>query len=213
MGLPSLAQLALAGVISLIAFLGYGSQYLFRYTQPAALDQRQSLVFNLLLFCTWVCYARACFTDPGHVPRDWDTNASLNRNSDLDAAALHNPVRWCRKCENSKPPRAHHCKVCQRYLYHDITTFHPGVSKVLMESPDVYRRWITIALGPSIASLTAHFPTSSASSFTPSWQCAIWNISSTSALRFSSRIDLFLAYVSSFVASTIIAYSFFSRSK
>ncbi|KAL8668538.1 MAG: hypothetical protein Q9224_007790, partial [Gallowayella concinna] len=70
----SATHLALPAVISLIAFLAYTPQYLFRYIEPGALDQKQSWIFNLLLFCTWVCYARACFTDPGHVPRGWPAN-------------------------------------------------------------------------------------------------------------------------------------------
>ncbi|KAL8681444.1 MAG: hypothetical protein Q9186_002449 [Xanthomendoza sp. 1 TL-2023] len=70
----SITHLAFPAVISLIAFLAYTPQYLFRYIEPGALDQRQSWIFNLLLFCTWVCYARACFTDPGHVPRGWPAN-------------------------------------------------------------------------------------------------------------------------------------------
>ncbi|KAI4102559.1 MAG: hypothetical protein LQ339_004576 [Xanthoria mediterranea] len=116
MGVPSLAQLALAGVISLIAFLGYGPQYLFHHIEPSALNRTQSIVFNILLFCTWVCYARACFTDPGHVPREWGTNGFLDHVSDLDTASLQTRIRRCRKCENDKPPRAHHCKVCQRCI-------------------------------------------------------------------------------------------------
>ncbi len=116
MGIPSLAQLALTGVISLIAFLGYGPQYLFHYTQPGPLHQGQSLIFNALLLCTWCCYARACFTDPGHVPRNWESDGFIDQGAGREGASQHGGTRWCRKCENQKPPRAHHCKVCERYV-------------------------------------------------------------------------------------------------
>lgn len=130
MGFPSLAQLALAGVVSLIAFLGYGPQYLFHHIEPSALDQKQSIVFNFLLFCTWVCYARACFTDPGHVPQDWENHGFLDQDSDLDMANQYNQTRWCRKCENRKPPRAHHCKNCQRYFFETQQPHPPCLSKI-----------------------------------------------------------------------------------
>ncbi|KAL8800968.1 MAG: hypothetical protein Q9182_004803 [Xanthomendoza sp. 2 TL-2023] len=107
----SVTQLAFPAVISLIAFLAYTPQYLFRYIEPGPLDQKQSLIFNLLLSCIWFCYGRACFTDPGHVPRDWPgNNDGLRQSSKSDTGIHGNNLRWCRKCECFKPPRAHHCK-------------------------------------------------------------------------------------------------------
>lgn len=206
MGFPSLAQLALAGVISLIAFLGYGPQYLFHFVQPGALDQKQSSTFNLLLFCTWCCYARACFTDPGHVPRHWENNGFLDQDSDLDAASQHNRIRWCRKCENRKPPRAHHCRVCQRYFFETQQPHPPVYRRFLIEKPDVYQRWTITVPGPSIASPFAHFPTSSVFSSTPSLPCCISNISSGSAFRSSSRIALSPAYVFNLLISIPSAF-------
>lgn len=105
MGLVSINQLAFSGVVSLISFLAYGSQCFFRYTDPGRLEHNQSVVFNLLVAFIWLCYARACFTDPGHVPRKAD-NDSVTRTGNMQ--------RWCKKCEHFKPPRAHHCKVCRR---------------------------------------------------------------------------------------------------
>lgn len=107
---PSSAQLYIAGVSTLIAFLGYSSQYLFRQLQPdAALNS--NVTFNVLLGCVCICYYRACFTDPGRIPKDWVTTPVAD-----DDPFVDRPKRWCKKCEAPKPPRAHHCKVCGRCL-------------------------------------------------------------------------------------------------
>lgn len=104
-----ISQLALLAVIVLISFLAYGSQILFRYLEPHHLEHAQTVRFNVLVACIWICYLRACFTNPGIVPLSWGTNS-------LDMNEIHVPKqRWCRKCETFKPPRAHHCKICMRY--------------------------------------------------------------------------------------------------
>ena len=109
----SAAQSALPGVSLLIALLAYGSQILFQYTEPSSLDQRQSIIFNTLVGCIWISYARACYTDPGRVPSDWSPSGLEDIPSGTDESSRRQ--RWCRRCESLKPPRAHHCKVCQRY--------------------------------------------------------------------------------------------------
>lgn len=103
-----LTRLALPSVVSLIAFLSYGSQILLIYIDPGRLGQRQAFFFNAAVICTWICYLRACFTDPGSVPSEWKPDA--------DQHELAQKPRWCRKCNAFKPPRAHHCKTCKRYI-------------------------------------------------------------------------------------------------
>ncbi len=106
-----LARLALPAVVALIAFLSYGSQILFIYIEPGPLGQRQAFFFNAAVVGTWICYLRACFTDPGRVPSGWKPDAVV-----ADQQELARKPRWCRKCKAFKPPRAHHCKTCQRYI-------------------------------------------------------------------------------------------------
>lgn len=106
-----LNRLALPAVVCLIAFLSYGSQILFIYIEPGPLRQRQAFLFNAGVVSSWICYLRACFTDPGRVPSDWKPDAVV-----ADQQELARKPRWCRKCDAFKPPRAHHCKTCQRYI-------------------------------------------------------------------------------------------------
>ncbi|KAB8606241.1 hypothetical protein FH972_025871 [Carpinus fangiana] len=98
-----LEQLYVPGVLLLISFLSFSSQLLFVYVEPGPLTTRQYIVFNSLIACLLICYARACLTDPGKIPTQW-------------IPAAHDQKRWCRKCEAYKPPRAHHCKECARCI-------------------------------------------------------------------------------------------------
>lgn len=76
-------------------------------------------------------YFSVVLTDPGGVPPNWrplideergDTDPL--RGSDFDGSGLPaivsdsaNPrARYCRKCNQLKPPRCHHCSVCELSL-------------------------------------------------------------------------------------------------
>jgi palmitoyltransferase len=108
-------NLAIPSVCLLISFLAYSSQVLFQYLEPQPLTRIELVKFNSLVFCIWICYFRACRTDPGHVPPAWTPQTSNVEKKQLE----HHDVgtsrsRRCRRCEVMKPPRAHHCKICQR---------------------------------------------------------------------------------------------------
>jgi len=109
MNQESLRRLAVPGVSVLVVFLAYGSQLLFPSINPGPLTSQQKVVFNTLVACIWLSYARAVLTDPGHVPPDWKPESTAD---DEEGPLLRQ--RHCRKCDALKPPRAHHCKVCKR---------------------------------------------------------------------------------------------------
>ncbi|XP_051215976.1 probable protein S-acyltransferase 12 isoform X1 [Lolium perenne] len=89
--------------------------------------------FHLLLAMMLWCYLMVVFTDPGSVPQNWrraaeedgmDVNNStaisnyvatdnVNRPLSLSEEQGHTP-RYCSRCQNGKPPRCHHCSVCDR---------------------------------------------------------------------------------------------------
>lgn len=108
-----LSRWAILCVCCLIVFLSYSSQWLFLYLDPSPLDRQQLLRFNCLVLCIWICYARACWTDPGQVPEEWKPGWSEDTHLGKDNSSYR--YRWCRKCEALKPPRAHHCRVCKKY--------------------------------------------------------------------------------------------------
>lgn len=109
-------DLAIPSVCLLISFLAYSSQLLFLYLDPGPLTWIEVLKFNSLVLCIWVCYARACKTNPGDVPQGWTPQSSSDgKQQEVPSEACVARSRWCRKCEVMKPPRAHHCKVCARF--------------------------------------------------------------------------------------------------
>lgn len=110
-----ISQLAIPAVAILIIFLAYSSQYLFSHIEPSPLTKEQLTTFNILVGCLWVCYFRACTTDPGHIRKSYEPSLADRQDEDYDyVEASKNRHRWCRRCEALKPPRAHHCKTCKR---------------------------------------------------------------------------------------------------
>jgi hypothetical protein len=109
-----LEALAYPGVVSLVSFLAFTSQWLFYNIQPGPLRKGEAYIFNALVFALLVCYTRTCYTDPGRIPSDWHEKIQTKDECARVAAEASSRQRYCRKCEMPKPPRAHHCKVCKR---------------------------------------------------------------------------------------------------
>ena len=114
MDMPSLQRLAPPAVTTLVCFLAYSSQWLFYGVEPGPLRKGDAYLFNGLVVSLLICYWRSCTTDPGRISKDWhERNITADGNNDIAAQRQ----RWCRKCEAFKPPRAHHCKTCKRYVF------------------------------------------------------------------------------------------------
>lgn len=70
---------------------------------PHVFDQSLSKTMFHLIFGHWLLanivfnYVMAAFTDPGHPPREIPETVSI-----------------CKKCISPKPPRAHHCSICNK---------------------------------------------------------------------------------------------------
>lgn len=113
----SLQKLAVPAVSLLVVFLAYTSQVLFHHIEPHPLEFKQSLRFNFLVIALLICYYRACFTSPGRVPPGWVPSSTNNDDGTIEKdQTLQQRRRWCRRCDAVKPPRAHHCKTCKRYI-------------------------------------------------------------------------------------------------
>ncbi|ODV79459.1 Palmitoyltransferase PFA4 [Suhomyces tanzawaensis NRRL Y-17324] len=80
----------------LIAILGYGSHY---FVFSSRLEPSTQAWFQFSLTMVWVSYALAIIIPPGLPPHNFEPKHGEWR-------------RWCKKCQNYKPERAHHCKTC-----------------------------------------------------------------------------------------------------
>ena len=165
--IPSIEGFAIPGVAILIFFLAYTSQYLFYHIEPGPLRQSQAIWFNGFVSCIWVCYNRACTVDPG--PKGWadkiKTDGDERDEDENEGAVLKRGLRWCKKCNAVKPPRAHHCRQCGRY------TLQSCLDRKILKCADVFPKWIITVLGPRTASRIRRFPISFASSSTQSSAC------------------------------------------
>ncbi|KAI3441704.1 S-acyltransferase [Psidium guajava] len=90
------------------------------------------VLFHLLLLLLSWSYFMVVLTDPGSVPENWRTVRD-EENFEADGSCLPHeasgsgstwpssngsegrpPLGFCIHCQNGKPPRCHHCSVCQR---------------------------------------------------------------------------------------------------
>lgn len=73
-------------------------------------------------------YFSVVLTDPGGVPPNWRPAVDEERGeadplngsefSDLQTDPSNQRVRYCRKCNQLKPARCHHCSVCESQYVH-----------------------------------------------------------------------------------------------
>ncbi|KAG9711659.1 zf-DHHC-domain-containing protein, partial [Aureobasidium melanogenum] len=111
----TIQQCAIPAVTFLICLIAYPSQWLLRRLGPQPLTRQQSIILHVYALVILFCYYKACFTDPGRIPKDWipNQNETVKEKKLQDGRQRQ---RWCRKCQAYKPPRAHHCKTCERCI-------------------------------------------------------------------------------------------------
>ncbi|VFQ85961.1 unnamed protein product [Cuscuta campestris] len=82
------------------------------------------VLFHFLLAMLLWSYFSVVLTDPGGVPPNWKPALDEERGENdpltaseftsLPADTAHSTIRFCKKCNQLKPPRCHHCSVCGR---------------------------------------------------------------------------------------------------
>lgn len=64
----------------------------------------------------------------------------MNDEDGYEVKKLTRGPRYCRACENFKPPRAHHCSQCKRYVYVILLRIPNVHAYARLE--DVYCVWV-----------------------------------------------------------------------
>ncbi|RVE60762.1 hypothetical protein OJAV_G00183870 [Oryzias javanicus] len=74
--------------------------------------------FNLILLLLLACHSKAVFSDPGMVPLPETAIDFSDLRSQSSRINERGCEGWtvCSRCETYRPPRAHHCRVCQRCI-------------------------------------------------------------------------------------------------
>ncbi|KAL6495411.1 putative protein S-acyltransferase 14 [Orobanche gracilis] len=125
-GLGSIMILVVLGVVG----VSYYAVVITNYGPGLAaggLDSLLALVVLILFHCLLVMllwsYFSVVFTDPGGVPLNWRPAVDEEK-GDIDPLTAteftpgseNGTIRYCRKCNQLKPPRCHHCSVCGRCI-------------------------------------------------------------------------------------------------
>uniref|UniRef100_A0A1D1XP01 S-acyltransferase n=1 Tax=Anthurium amnicola TaxID=1678845 RepID=A0A1D1XP01_9ARAE len=136
-GLGSIMILLVLGVVGVtyyaVVVTNFGPAIYSGGLQESALALAVLVPFHTLLFMLLWSYFSVVFTDPGSVPPNWRPALDEERadavpltSSEFGSPILNmqqsvsltdsanSRVRYCRKCNQLKPPRCHHCSVCGR---------------------------------------------------------------------------------------------------
>ncbi|KAI9012845.1 DHHC palmitoyltransferase-domain-containing protein [Gaertneriomyces semiglobifer] len=122
-------RLFVIGTTGLIIFVAVSTQYFIFIPWLSFYDDRNIYLwlapFNLGVASILVNYFLGCRTDPGEVPSEYGRArdgegrvpaAKRKSKKRLRGTSLEvtTPRRWCKKCKVYKPPRSHHCSMCNR---------------------------------------------------------------------------------------------------
>ncbi|CAG9335826.1 unnamed protein product [Blepharisma stoltei] len=74
---------------------------------------------DIILLC-W-SYISSVITDPGSIPSYFDflsdeSRIEISNNKYNDEDCLISKSSFCNKCDRNRPPRAHHCRICNRCI-------------------------------------------------------------------------------------------------
>ncbi|XP_070673040.1 probable protein S-acyltransferase 14 isoform X2 [Malus domestica] len=126
-GLGSVMILLVLGVVGVtyytVVFTNYGPA-LYDGGLDSLIAVGVLIIFHCLLVMLLWSYFSVVLTDPGGVPPNWRPAVDEERGqadpltwsdfNGLQPDPSNLRIRYCRKCNQLKPPRCHHCSVCGR---------------------------------------------------------------------------------------------------
>ncbi|KAF2839029.1 hypothetical protein M501DRAFT_1003573 [Patellaria atrata CBS 101060] len=122
---PIVVATGLLIVVPAALFFAFSAPWLWRHVSPAI-----PILFAYLFLICMSSFFHASLSDPGIHPRNLHPFPPSNPNDDplaigppltewtlvisatSKSAAMEVPTKYCKTCNNWRPPRAHHCRVC-----------------------------------------------------------------------------------------------------
>lgn len=104
-------------VIAAIAFIYFSTVFVFidqwfgLWSSPGMLN---AVFFTVVAVMCISNYALAIYTDPGQVPSSFVPDVEDPDNIVHEIKRKGGDLRYCQKCSLYKPPRAHHCRICNK---------------------------------------------------------------------------------------------------
>ncbi|CAA3023672.1 probable S-acyltransferase 14 [Olea europaea subsp. europaea] len=121
-GLGSIVILLVLGVVGVTYYAVVINNYWpgLEAGEPETLLSLAVLIlFHCLLAMLLWSYFSVVFTEPGIVPPNWRPKGDEEKgdtdqltSTEFSADVENGRIRFCRKCNQLKPPRCHHCSVC-----------------------------------------------------------------------------------------------------
>jgi len=75
-----------------------------------------AVAFNSVVLLLMMSHMRAVFSDPGIVPLPQSKLDFSEFHTGMQKEKAKDEYTICARCESYRPPRAHHCRVCQRCI-------------------------------------------------------------------------------------------------
>ncbi|CAO3693105.1 unnamed protein product [Rhizopus stolonifer] len=107
--------LTVVTVALMIAFFAYTSQIFVIWPYLNTIFNLAQMIcilapLNLCVAMTYIHYFLTCFTNPGSVPIRYIPRQQAY----IEVKKSTHTPRFCKTCDNYKPPRTHHCSICKR---------------------------------------------------------------------------------------------------
>ncbi|KAF0923922.1 hypothetical protein E2562_007762 [Oryza meyeriana var. granulata] len=117
MGRPGYLTLPIFSVLAAIGYVYYTTVFVAvaRWLGLAtAAGAANAVAFTALAATCVATYAVAVCRDPGRVPPSFQPDVEDVGSPLQEIKRKGGDLRYCQKCGQYKPPRAHHCRVCKR---------------------------------------------------------------------------------------------------
>ncbi|KAL3536415.1 hypothetical protein ACH5RR_004876 [Cinchona calisaya] len=104
-------------IVAAIVYIYFSTVFIFidqwfgLWTSPGLLNAAVFTFFAVMFVYT---YALSIVTDPGRIPASFAPDVEDADNPIHEIKRKGGDLRYCQKCSLHKPPRAHHCRVCNR---------------------------------------------------------------------------------------------------
>nr|GMD07298.1 probable protein S-acyltransferase 16 [Ipomoea batatas] len=107
----------ISSVVSSIIFVYFATVFGFIercFGLWSSLGMLNAVSFTAVVLLGIWSYFVAMFTDPGRVPASYMPTHTEHDDTIQEIKRKGGDLRYCQKCSLYKPPRAHHCRMCNR---------------------------------------------------------------------------------------------------
>jgi hypothetical protein len=99
-------------IVIISVTLGVTKFYMMDYNGFTFKKFLVALIFYPMAFMVILTHTLSMCKSPGYVQKGWSPPSKLEMSTETSNESETD--NFCKKCQNHRPPRAHHCKICQK---------------------------------------------------------------------------------------------------